>query len=376
MPVKPDLLVAWLFPANMEEGLADPAQVADQTTRIRALVAAFLCTIIANLPLTYLLYAVAVSGFDKHIVLVSSATTMLFTVIGWLILRFGRSIIVASHWYALTFLVGLSLPAMITGGLWNSPYIELIVIVPVWSFLMLGRIPGIIWTSLTLLILLIFFIAENSGLVFPQVIPDIFLSISRLGALILSLTLVVVCIYWYDFSIENLQVVLRQERKSGDYNSYHDELTGLLNRYVFYRRINVALDFAAEEGMRSAILCLDLNNFNRINEEYGREAGDEVLRVVAQRLKAVVRTVDTVARLDSNEFGLVLHGITREENITIVREKITVALRQPISVRDSYCQVDASIGCVVTPDQGTQLESLLRQAQQAMREEKSVLRQL
>jgi diguanylate cyclase (GGDEF)-like protein/PAS domain S-box-containing protein len=148
--------------------------------------------------------------------------------------------------------------------------------------------------------------------------------------------------------------------------AYHDALTGLPNRLLFNDRLAVAVAQAHRSASRLAILFLDLDRFKVINDSLGHSLGDRLLKEVAERLQAGVRHGDTVARLGGDEFILLLPGIGRAEDAAKVAEKILESLKLPVRIEDRELVVTASIGISLYPEDGFDVESLIKNADTAM----------
>ncbi len=148
----------------------------------------------------------------------------------------------------------------------------------------------------------------------------------------------------------------------------HDDLTGVANRAVFTERIEQALEEAAEsaEPEPVGLFFIDLDDFKDVNDERGHSAGDEVLRVVAQRLSAAVRDCDTVARLGGDEFAIVLSGIDDVAEIDAAAQRVAAVFEMPFAVDGSQATVGASIGRATWPADATEIEDLVRHADAAM----------
>ncbi len=150
----------------------------------------------------------------------------------------------------------------------------------------------------------------------------------------------------------------------------HDALTGLPNRRVFAEVLETARLQAARGGPQFAVLSLDLDRFKPVNDIYGHQAGDDVLREVATRIGAVARVGDTVARLGGDEFALIMHSANSDEEpaaaAATLADRIIDAVGRPISIGDRCVDVGASIGIAICPMDGTDPETLLRAADMAM----------
>jgi diguanylate cyclase (GGDEF)-like protein len=152
----------------------------------------------------------------------------------------------------------------------------------------------------------------------------------------------------------------------------HDSLTGLANRKLIHDRLESALSRVRRDGGQVATLLLDLNGFKQINDEFGHEAGDEVLRVVAQRLASCVRGTGptTVGRLGGDEFVVVVEDLADPAVAAIVADRITHALSSPMAVGDRVLRVRASIGAALSGPSAQCPDQLLRIADAAMYESK------
>lgn len=146
----------------------------------------------------------------------------------------------------------------------------------------------------------------------------------------------------------------------------HDALTGLANRNLLWDRLEHALHLSQRQKSMVAIVLIDLNNFKTINDSFGHEAGDAVLKVVARRLQASVRDSDTVARLSGDEFVLVLVNQPSLRFTLRMIERLRQGLTQPVSFMHKEIAVGASVGVSVYPHDGTTAADLIRAADVAM----------
>ncbi|BBF84634.1 diguanylate cyclase [Aquitalea magnusonii] len=149
--------------------------------------------------------------------------------------------------------------------------------------------------------------------------------------------------------------------------AHHDTLTGLPNRRLLADRLKLALAQSRRHGTHLALLFMDLDGFKRINDSQGHDAGDEALRMVTERLQAIVRESDTLARIGGDEFVLLMsHLDTRAaETARIVADKCIAAMQQPLSINGASCKVGISIGIAMDTPAST-ADSLMQQADQAM----------
>ena len=156
------------------------------------------------------------------------------------------------------------------------------------------------------------------------------------------------------------------ERASAEYRAQHDALTGLPNGVVFHDRVEVALASARRSGRRAAVMFLDLDRFKSINDSLGHAVGDQLLRTVATRLQAVLRDSDTVARLGGDEFTILLSSLDDETDCVRVAEKVLGVFADPIVAGGRELTTSTSIGVAVFPDDGEDVEALLKHADTAM----------
>lgn len=145
----------------------------------------------------------------------------------------------------------------------------------------------------------------------------------------------------------------------------HDPLTGLPNRLLFHDRLDQAIKQARRRQERCLVLFLDLDSFKVLNDTLGHSVGDELLRVVASRLRGALRSGDTVARLGGDEFVIVA-GSSNPVDAAELARKILRALRAPISLAGESISISVSIGIAVFPDDGNDRHLLMRAADIAM----------
>jgi len=148
--------------------------------------------------------------------------------------------------------------------------------------------------------------------------------------------------------------------------AYRDTLTGLPNRRLFEDRLRVGLLDARRRGRHLALVFVDLDGFKLVNDSLGHEAGDALLKEVAERLRACVREGDTVARLGGDEFTLLLPGVGRHEDLGRIAEKVLHSLRPPVTIAGQELFLSASLGVAYHPDHGDDVDTLLRSADAAM----------
>jgi diguanylate cyclase (GGDEF)-like protein len=148
--------------------------------------------------------------------------------------------------------------------------------------------------------------------------------------------------------------------------AHYDALTELPNRVLFEDRLNQAVALAARRGSSVGVLCIDLDGFKQVNDHYGHEAGDWLLRQVAQRLSAQLRKSDTVARLGGDEFIAIVHDNQDGEGVARATDCFVRSLAEPYSFKNITLRTTASIGVAVYPADGASGAELQRHADMAM----------
>jgi diguanylate cyclase (GGDEF)-like protein len=148
--------------------------------------------------------------------------------------------------------------------------------------------------------------------------------------------------------------------------AHYDPLTALPNRLLFLDRLEQELATATAGLGRGAVLYIDLDHFKRVNDTVGHAAGDQLLTIVAQRLRSCVKDGDTVARLGGDEFTVILRNVADPDAARAVGERIIESLQLPVNIGGKDHYVAASIGMTLFPDDGHTIEELMRNADTAM----------
>ena len=151
-----------------------------------------------------------------------------------------------------------------------------------------------------------------------------------------------------------------------EHKATHDVLTGLANRSLLMDRIDQSIANGHRYGHAVAVLLVDLDHFKYINDSMGHAAGDQVVRMVAQRLGECAREGDTVARMGGDEFVLVLNRVEGEQDVVRVLQRIVSSIGEPLLVEGRQLHVTSSLGVSLFPKDGDSAEDLLRYADTAM----------
>jgi len=166
--------------------------------------------------------------------------------------------------------------------------------------------------------------------------------------------------------LEHQLATIREQQEEALQVALHDALTGLPNRVLFNDRLEHGLVQATRHGWTLAVMFMDLDNFKTINDSYGHDVGDAVLRIVAERLKENTRGDDTVSRHGGDEFLYLLTDMKNEQDATIIAEKIIKAIQVPCQVSIGELIINPSIGISIFPRDGTTAEVLTKNADTAM----------
>ena len=164
----------------------------------------------------------------------------------------------------------------------------------------------------------------------------------------------------------------RKAENAIQHMAYHDPLTGLPNRLLFYDRFSQIMAHARRNQGQFAVIMMDLDKFKDINDRLGHDVGDQLLRSVSERLSSQIRDGDTVARFGGDEFLLLLPGMKQIEDLDPLGQKVLQAFQQPFAVSGQALSIHASIGIAVFPDDGSDMDTLVQKADFAMYRAKSV----
>jgi diguanylate cyclase (GGDEF)-like protein len=154
--------------------------------------------------------------------------------------------------------------------------------------------------------------------------------------------------------------------KQLSFQATHDPLTSLPNRDLVLQAFADAAARSRRDGSHVAVLLLDLDRFKDVNDTLGHHIGDEVLRVIGQRLAAIGRTADTIVRLGGDEFAYLMETGATREGALAVANKVIDAVRQPVVTRASVFCLGISIGIAMFGGANAEVETIVRQADAAM----------
>jgi len=167
------------------------------------------------------------------------------------------------------------------------------------------------------------------------------------------------------FSRLELENQLREKNQLLEYMSYHDTLTNLPNRRLLEEFAEKMLTLAKRENKPLSILFMDLDRFKPINDVYGHQMGDEVLKLVAKRLEKFGRSSDTISRYGGDEFVILAYDCSKQD-ATALAERLVKAIEEPMKIDQLTPQLSASVGIATFPEDGGELTKLIRLADERL----------
>ncbi len=394
-----------------------PGKLAEhQDSRMKSTV--LLLTLLSNISMLCFLLPFIMLGFADSPIIKEGGVVLIGACLGTYVFSFiifyrFASLIFAGNIALTAIFITAALTSWSTGGI-TSPMMYLLLIPPVFSFILTNIASGIFWTFISSLSFMLlwgvdellnpefllrmkldelfssqfnmpgvldrFFESEEFEMFEPTMVILNPADLTFLDIIIplLSLGMIVTIVGIYESHSIRLNKMLSQERNLFEFKASHDSLTGLANRAEFDMRIKMAIDNARHSEYSIALIYIDLDGFKPINDTIGHHAGDVVLEKISERLAKIVRGTDTVARLGGDEFAIILQGISSEAQISPILEKILKTLGEDIAIDAKITvNVHGSLGIAFFPEDADSADSLCRHADMAMymaKEEKNTYR--
>ena len=156
-----------------------------------------------------------------------------------------------------------------------------------------------------------------------------------------------------------------------DHASSYDPLTGVCNRFMIHDRLKLGMRRALRNNEPLAVFFIDLDNFRHVNDTLGQTAGDLIIQEVVVRLRRVLRNTDTVGRMGSDEFAVIVEEYSKPSNLLQIAQKLTSEMAEPFNVNNESLLLGCSIGIATYPEAGQTVDSLMLHANMAMLQAKS-----
>lgn len=189
------------------------------------------------------------------------------------------------------------------------------------------------------------------------------------SGLIIGLVILPMYLFALIKKLHELNIQLQTELSRTYHVATHDQLTGISNRQYFHTRLDELIAESRKTGNSLAVLFIDLDEFKAINDELGHSAGDEVLQIVAERLRQNCRDQDVIARFGGDEFSLIITD-TNADAVESTAKRVLQSIREPISIDKRLYELGGSIGISVFPEHGQTPDELTHNADVAMYEAK------
>lgn len=255
---------------------------------------------------------------------------------------------------------------IVSGGPLVSPAMPVNVIPIILAFVLLGQRAGLLWAQWVLLVHLALIMLGMQVLQFPQLLDTRFMTVHHAIHWAVTYGAIIGLMMVFDSINAQLKRERDEERERLAHLASHDPLTDLPNRNGFDEQLDKSIARADRNASLVALLVLDLDGFKPINDALGHAAGDNVLKVVSDRLRKHVRVNDTVARLGGDEFAVILEGIKDPAAIHTIAVKINAVLNQAIPSIPAELPISASIGVALYPVHTRDKTQLIKFADIAM----------
>jgi diguanylate cyclase (GGDEF)-like protein len=264
-------------------------------------------------------------------------------------------------------LVGVLSAAMVaigmTGGAPVSPAIPFLLLPAIFSFCILGPYMGVM-TSVLIAggCALQWYLTVHGLLVLPQRQSLRSPAMDSLLINAINYLLIIIVLFMYERINSRLRRERDVERARLAHFATHDDLTGLANRRHFTQRLHEACAQSMRDGHQVGIVYIDLNEFKSINDSLGHEAGDKTLQLVAQRLSTILRMQDLLARIGGDEFAIIINPCGARVELAELVGRLQSAIGEPFAIGGSLLTIGASIGTAIYPEEGQNVEQVLKMA--------------
>jgi diguanylate cyclase (GGDEF)-like protein len=216
----------------------------------------------------------------------------------------------------------------------------------------------------------------SEGLAYHISTNGVLLALSPIAVVVAERSLVLVPLLALPMALVYTSATISAEKEYKSHQATHDGLTGLPNRTLFYERVEQAIESSRRGNRKAALMLIDLDRFKEVNDSLGHHIGDLLLEKIGVRLRDAMRKGDTVARMGGDEFAVVISDISGVEDAGHAAARFLESLERPIELeevaQDLTLDVEGSIGVVICPDDGTDVDTLMQRADVAMYTAKEV----
>lgn len=369
-------LFDWFIPDSLKQGQKvrmDSNDVQNIYAKTLLILNIYLISIIAVVGTTAYLFDMASTPELKNAVLLFQGGSVVLFIISVVAFKYRyKSTLFLGNAYAFSVFINILSSNFIMGFSFASPNLPLFLFVPTWAFLVCNERSGLAWTCAVTSVFAVLYFIEPLQLTFPQVFPLEELHRARMLAWLLGTALIVTCLFSYQNNFNALNDYLAGERTRFAYQALHDPLTGLANRTLFHNDAEEALRLADAQDTRAALIYIDLDDFKLVNDDYGHQAGDELLKIIADRIQHAVRKTDTAARLGGDEFGIMMRELSEREDVDNILQKLERAVAEPVKLGNETLQISCSLGVGIAPEHGKNIDALMRRADTRMYQAKNL----
>ena len=271
------------------------------------------------------------------------------------------------------FTLGLTvqvLGEMLFNGGMMAPAAALCLLIVPSSIFTIGISQLRVWTAVSIIGLLAVGVLDYNGILSPNELPPSARLVDQILSMVAGITVFAMLLVLYEREATNAITQLAEERSRFHYRSLHDELTGMPNRRQFYERAKQSINDAKPMHERRVVLYFDIDRFKQVNDTYGHEAGDLLLIEFAGRVQAKVHSDDIPARLAGDEFALMASIPHGAKSIKTMEKTLKSIVHEPFELPGTLLDVGMSIGHACFPEDGDDLNTLLRVADERMYQDK------
>lgn len=271
-----------------------------------------------------------------------------------------------ANYFISSILLMICIGVLLTGGALENSTTYFLNVPILTAFLLLGRKTGMIYAALAFSFYLSAAFLEHSGVSMPQTIPiRLYATIEVMLWLFFSGT-VVLFSSTYNQLTHKLLRQQEHEQEKQTYYATHDSLTLLANRFKFDQILLESLARSQRQSNQLGLYLIDLDGFKPINDIYGHDSGDAMLKHIAQCINMALRSDDFAARVGGDEFAIITQGEIELSDINNLSKRLIQAVETPLIYQGHSLQVSASIGIACSPHNGTTPDILIKKADTAM----------